>query len=179
MTTNEDVDYTFAATDFASAVDTTFDPTDAPNSNNLAAVKITTLPANGTLLRISGANTVAVTQGETIALANIPNLRFRPAANANGPAYANFTFQAQDDGGTALGGIDLDPTPRTITVNVTSVPDAPVTASKTQSVVRNTTTTFSSGDFPLTDPLDAAAPNSLLSVTILSFTRHARRYAAL
>ena len=33
---------------------------------------------------------------------------FTPAANANGTAYASFTFQVQDDGGTANGGVDLD-----------------------------------------------------------------------
>jgi hypothetical protein len=33
--------------------------------------------------------------------------------------YASFTFQAQDDGGTANGGIDLDLTPNLITLNVT------------------------------------------------------------
>ena len=39
-------------------------------------------------------------------------LMFTPAANANGAGYASFTFQVQDDGGTANGGVDLDPTPR-------------------------------------------------------------------
>ena len=43
------------------------------------------------------------------------NLVFTPAANANGAAYASFTFQVQDDGGTANGGVDLDPTANTIT----------------------------------------------------------------
>ena len=38
------------------------------------------------------------------------NCSFTPAANANGAAYASFTFQVQDDGGTANGGVDLDPT---------------------------------------------------------------------
>jgi VCBS repeat-containing protein len=51
---------------------------------------------------------------------------FTPAPNANGAAYASFTFQVQDDGGTANGGVDLDPTPNTITVNVNAVNDAPV-----------------------------------------------------
>ena len=46
-----------------------------------------------------------------------------PSANAAG--YASFTFQVQDDGGTANGGVDLDQTPNTITINVTSVNDAP------------------------------------------------------
>ena len=34
---------------------------------------------------------------------------FTPAANANGAGYASFTFQVQDNGGTANGGVDLDP----------------------------------------------------------------------
>ena len=52
-------------------------------------------------------------------------LQFAPAADANGAGYASFTFQVQDNGGTANGGVDLDPTPRTITVDVTPVKDAP------------------------------------------------------
>ena len=52
-------------------------------------------------------------------------LKFTPAANANGNGYASFTFQVQDNGGTANGGVDLDPTPNTMTVNVTPVNDAP------------------------------------------------------
>ena len=33
---------------------------------------------------------------------------FTPVANANGAGYASFTFQVQDDGGIANGGVDLD-----------------------------------------------------------------------
>ena len=55
-------------------------------------------------------------------------LMFTPAANANGTAYASFTFQVQDDGGTANGGVDLDQSANTITINVTSVNDAPAGA---------------------------------------------------
>src|SRR6185437_1699054 len=44
-----------------------------------------------------------------------------PAANANGANYASFTFQVQDDGGVLNGGVDLDATARTMTINVTPV----------------------------------------------------------
>ena len=37
-------------------------------------------------------------------------------ANANGAGYASFTFQVQDDGGIANGGVDLDQSPNTMTV---------------------------------------------------------------
>ena len=52
-------------------------------------------------------------------------LKFVPAANANGTSYASFTFQVQDNGGTANGGVDLDQSANTMTVNVTAVNDAP------------------------------------------------------
>ena len=102
----------------ASATRTTARPTRLP------AVKITTLPAAGTLTN----NGVAVTAGQSSPSADIAagSCKFTPAANANGTRYASFTFQVQDNGGTANGGVDLDPTPNTITVNVNSVNDAPL-----------------------------------------------------
>src|SRR5438552_5009584 len=42
---------------------------------------------------------------------------------ANGIGYASFTFQVQDDGGIANGGVDLDQSANTMTVDVTSVKD--------------------------------------------------------
>ena len=86
-------------------------------------MKITTLPGAGTLTN----NGVAVTAGDSVIGADITGgkLVFTPAANANGAGYASFTFQVQDDGGTANGGVDLDPSANTMTINVTSVNDAP------------------------------------------------------
>ena len=68
-----------------------------------------------------------MTAGQSVSVADINGglLKFTPAANANGNGYASFTFQVQDNGGTANGGVDLDPSPNTITVNVTAVNDAP------------------------------------------------------
>ena len=82
------------------------DPDDSP-ANALAGVKIDGLPAAGQLL-LGG---VAVTAGEIVAAADIAagKLTFAPGANENGAGYASFTFQVQDDGGTANGGVDLDP----------------------------------------------------------------------
>ena len=73
---------------------------------------------------------MAVTAGQFVSVADINAglLKFTPAANANGNGYASFTFQVQDNGGTANGGVDLDPTPNTITINVTPVNDAPTVA---------------------------------------------------
>ena len=98
----------FASADFGFS-----DTADSP-ANALSAVKITTLPAAGSLTD----NGVAVTAGQFISAADIAGgkLMFTPAANANGAGYASFTFQVQDDGGTANGGVDLDQSANTITL---------------------------------------------------------------
>ena len=111
--TNEDTAYTFTAADFGFT-----DPNDSP-PNTFIAVKITTLPGLGTLTN----NNVAVNAGDFITVADINGglLKFTPAANDNGTPYTSFTFQVQDNGG----GTDLDPTPNTMTINVTAVNDPP------------------------------------------------------
>ncbi len=118
VTTFENAAYTFTAADFGFS-----DPNDSP-PNNLLAVKITTLPGAGALQD----NGVNVTAGQFVSVTDINggNLVFTPAANASGAGYANFTFQVQDDGGTANGGVDLDPSPKTMTVNVAYVNQPPV-----------------------------------------------------
>jgi hypothetical protein len=90
---DEDATYTFVASDFGFS-----DPLDTP-ADALQAVKITALPEAGTLT----ASGVAVTAGQYVSAAEIESgaLAFAPAADASGAGYANFTFQVQDDGGTA------------------------------------------------------------------------------
>ena len=68
-----------------------------------------------------------------------------PDANENGAPYATFTFQVRDDGGTANSGVDLDPTPNTMTVNVTSVNDAPSGANNTVTTNEDMAHTFATG----------------------------------
>ena len=46
-------------------------------------------------------------------------------STANGSPYASFTFQVQDNGGTANGGTDLDRAPTPSPINVTPVQDPP------------------------------------------------------
>ena len=53
--------------------------------------------------------------------------------------YASFTFQVQDDGGIANAGVDVDPTPRTMTIDVTTVNDPPVGADSTVSALEGAT----------------------------------------
>ena len=157
VTTLEDTQYTFAAVDFGFT-----DPNDSP-ANALAAVRITTVPGAGSL-KLSG---VAVTAGQSVSVANINagNLKFAPVANANGAGYTSFTFQVQDNGGTANGGVDLDASANTLTVDVTSVNDAPAGTDNTVTTGEDTQYTFAAADFGFTDPNDSPA-NALSAVTI-------------
>ena len=157
ITTNEDTDYIFTAVDFGFS-----DPNDSP-ANALAAVEITTLATNGTL-KLNG---VAVTAGQFVSAAeiNAGHLTFVADANENGTPYANFTFQVQDNGGTANGGVDLDQSANTFTINVTSVNDAPSGADNVKTINEDGTYTFAAVDFGFSDPNDSPA-NALAAVEI-------------
>ena len=157
ITTDEDTDFTFATTDFGF--------TDPVESDALLAVKITSLPLPGTgTLTL---NSIAVVAGQFVSAIDIAanKLVYTPPADLNGNGLATFTFQVQDDGGTANGGIDLDQTPNTITVDVTPVNDEPAGTDKTIATLEDTDFTFATTDFGFTDPLDS---NALLAVKITS-----------
>jgi hypothetical protein len=110
VSTPQNTAYTFTTADFGFT-----DPNDVP-ANTLLAVKITTLPGAGTLTD----NGVAVTTGQFIPVADIAGgkLKFTPVLGAFGSPYVSFTFQVQDNGGTANGGVDLDLVPKAIRINV-------------------------------------------------------------
>src|SRR5439155_75833 len=112
-------------------------------------------------------NNVAVTAGQFVSVADINGgkLTFDPAANADGPAYARYTFQVQDNGGTAHSGVDLDQSPNTLTINVTSVNDAPAGTNGSVTTDEDTQYVFDATDFGFTDPLDSPV-NSLLAVNV-------------
>ena len=163
VTTNEDTDYTLTTADFGFT-----DPNDSP-ANALLAVKVTTLTGAGTLRN----NGVAVTAGQFIAVADITagKLKFSPAANANGSPYTTFTFQVQDNGGTTNGGVDLDQSANTITVNVTPVNDAPAGADKTITINEDNGYTLVAADFAFSDTSDSPA-NTLAAVKITTVATH-------
>ncbi|MHB8112088.1 MAG: beta strand repeat-containing protein, partial [Bellilinea sp.] len=155
LTILEDSSKTFAAADFGFS-----DPIDLPK-NTFSAVIITTLPGQGSL-KLNG---VVVNAGQAIPAGSIPQLVYTPAANGNGAGYASFTFQVQDNGGTANGGVDLDPTPNTITINVTAVNDAPAGADNTLTILEDGSKIFAATDFGFTDPNDNPA-NAFSAVKI-------------
>ena len=106
VTGTEDTQFTFAGGDF------TF--TDV-ESDALTRVEITTLPAAGTL-KLSGS---AVTALDKITVADIGNLTFDPAANANGSPYTTFTFKVEAGAGS------WSVAAATMTIDVTAVDDGP------------------------------------------------------
>ncbi len=129
LTGTEDTARTLATADFG------YD--DPEEGHDLQAVKITTLPAAGTV-KLNGTN---VTAGQLVSATDIAAglLVFNPGANGNGTPYTSFTFQVQDNGGTANGGVDLDPTPNTLTFNIAAVNDTPsFTKGADQNVMANT-----------------------------------------
>lgn len=163
VTTEEDTPYIFTTDDFGFT-----DPNDTP-PNNFQAVQITTLPVaeTGTLTL----NNVAVAVGQVISTVDINAnlLKFTPAENLNGTAAAAFTFQVQDDGGTSGGGIDLDPTPNVMTINVTAVNDAPVNSVPgAQITTQDTAIAFTGTNAITVSDVDVAeTPGGELEVTLV------------
>ena len=74
------------------------------------------------------------------------DLYYYPGSNGNGAPYASFTFQVQDSGLTANGVSNIDPTPKTMTLNVTSVNDAPQGTSKTVTMLEDVPYTVTAAD---------------------------------
>jgi Ca2+-binding RTX toxin-like protein len=118
----DDALLTFTAAHFST------DMTDAEN-HNFAAVKITTLPSSGTIFYDAdgsgGAAPVAISAGASFTKQQIDDGKLTYAPVAGSPGTPTFTYQVQDDGGTANGGVDMDPTPNTFTITVTTSNAAP------------------------------------------------------
>src|SRR4029078_10492008 len=91
---------------------------------------------------------------------------FAPAPNEFGSPYATFTFQVTDDGGTAIGGSDTDPSPNTITTNVQGINDAPSGTDGQITLREDGSHTLSVSDFGFTDPNDTVSPTHLSASSI-------------
>ncbi|RVT82090.1 VCBS domain-containing protein, partial [Inhella crocodyli] len=134
VTLPEDGSHAFSAASFGFA--------DADAGQSLAAVRIDTLPGAGTL----SLNGTPVAAGQVINAADLANLVFTPATNANGTGYASFTFSVQDSSGA------FDTAPNTITLNVTPVADPAVIGGVASGTTVEDTTTSASGQLTVTDP---------------------------
>ncbi|OYZ58883.1 MAG: hypothetical protein B7Y19_01680, partial [Sphingobacteriales bacterium 24-40-4] len=94
--------------------------------NTFSGVKITSIPTLG-LLELDN---VAVTAGQDIPLSDITanKLTYTPVAAGNGSPYTTFTFQVLDNGGTSNGGVALDQSANTMTINVAPTPTITLTS---------------------------------------------------
>ncbi|MEQ1599232.1 MAG: retention module-containing protein, partial [Methylotenera sp.] len=146
--TNEDTSLVFGIGDFA------FNDPDAAQTLN--AVRIDSLPTNGTLT-LNGNPVVA---GQVISDDDIiaGNLVFTPAADANGINYANFTFSVQDSAGA------FDTVPNTLTIDVTPVNNDPTVFGG------NTSGSGAEDGGAITGTLTATDADGLLDGTIFSVT---------
>jgi large repetitive protein len=161
--------YAFSVADFGFS-----DPSDSFSPHSLLAVKMTTVPGAGTGTFTN--NGVTVNAGDSISATDIAagHLVFTPTAHANGSPEASFTFQVQDNGGTANGGVDLDQSPNTVTINVNAVNDAPVNSVPlaAQSVNEEATLTFSVGNgnaITISD-VDVGSGNETVTLTVANGT---------
>ena len=132
----EDTTVTVTAANFTAAY------TDA-QSTPLVSITVATLPTMG-LLKLSGTN---VTANQVIALADLPNLTYVPAAHENGAK--TFTVTASD--GTTSSAT------ATVTMTLAAVNDAPVAAASTVSSI-------------VKDVADGSNPGTLVSALVTNFT---------
>src|SRR5262249_30265132 len=101
------------------------------DGNGFKVVVITTLPTAGTLYYDAngslGGGRTAVTAGQVISVTDIlpGKLTYAAPAGANALNFDHLTFQVRDDGGTASGSVDTDPTPNILTFNVVATAPTP------------------------------------------------------
>ncbi len=156
----EDAFYLFHASDFGFT-----DVNDSPQ--NAFSSVVVQLPSTGTLYF----NGVAVGATTTVTLTdiNLGKLSYAAGANVSGNASSTLNFQVQDNGGTANGGVNTDPTANVLTIDVIAINDAPVAANSTVTALEDTAYVFATADFGFSDPVDAASgsgANNLLNVII-------------
>ena len=149
LTTLEDAASALAAGNFGYA---------DPNSVALAAVRITSLPALGTL-KLNGSTVVSGDLPLTVAAANISNLTYQPPLNGNGTPYTTIGIMV-------MNASNLWSDFAVMTVNLTSVNDAPTFSGGSVSLNGNTVKTFAAADFPFSD-VDAGDTLGAIQVTSL------------
>ncbi|WP_168735705.1 tandem-95 repeat protein [Cohnella fermenti] len=124
----EDTDVSFAATDFSSKFD------DADSADELVKVKVTSLPANGTL-KLNGST---VTANQEIAAAALGTLTFTPNTSWNGTT----TF-----GWNGTDGKSYANTAATVTIVIAAANAKPTVADFTKNGTEDTDVLFAATDF--------------------------------
>ncbi|MEI6606825.1 MAG: cadherin-like domain-containing protein, partial [Verrucomicrobiota bacterium] len=150
LTAAEDVPTALAAANFGYA---------DPNSLALAAVQITALPLQGTL-RLSG---TAVTNGDIVTAANIPNLTYQPVLYAYGTPYTTIGIKVMNSNNV------WSIADSVMTVNVAYANHPPTSTAAAFTMKGGSYYTFWKTDFPFTD-VDAG--DWLISVKMTSLPAH-------
>jgi uncharacterized repeat protein (TIGR01451 family) len=136
VTTPEDTTYTFQVSDF------TFSDGD---NDAFAGIELAGLETAGDL-EYNGGDVVA-----GLTYADVTQLTFDPALNANGEPYASFDFHVRDSSGmTSTASYEM-------AITVTAVNDAPVGGSDAVTTPEDTAYTFDASDFPYSDPVEGDA----------------------
>jgi len=145
----EDTNYVLTLADFG------FSDIDG---DDLMQVNFTTTPSSGTL----NYNGTPFTAPNFVSKQDIIDgrLTYSPATNANGNAFTSFTFQVQDDGGTANGGQDTDQSPNTITINISQINDAGTFGGNTSATTNEDTAT--AGTVTFADTADGYSSNNFV-----------------
>jgi Ca2+-binding RTX toxin-like protein len=112
----EGVEYVFTATDFSENF------TDPIDGNGFAGIRITSVPATGTL-KLNGV-AISVPQDVTLLQLTNGNLTYLPAAGSANTSPI-FQFRVRDDGGVLNGGQDLSIGEYTYTINIGAANAAP------------------------------------------------------
>ncbi len=160
VSTNEDTDKTFAASEFNFS--------DIDTGDILSQVQITSIPSAGTLF--NDANTDGVVDGgealsndDTVSKADIDanQLKFKPASNNNGSPYTTFDFKVHD-------GTEYSASSYIMTINVTAVNDAPTAANNTVSTNEDIDKTFAASEFNYSDV--ESSPMTQVQITAIPGT---------
>ncbi|WP_236632959.1 LamG-like jellyroll fold domain-containing protein [Endozoicomonas elysicola] len=159
LSVNEDQSLSFTTADFG------FSDTDSNDS--LQSITITQLPAAGTLTL----NGSAISANQSIAAANINQLSYTPAQDANGTGYASIGFTVSD--GLA------NSTEQTLTIDVSAINDAAeLTGLDALNYTANGDLRIIDGDLTLTDVDSTTLQSATVQITgnysssedILAFT---------
>ena len=113
----------------------------------MAGVKVTTLPADGTLT-LSG---IAITAGQTVTKSDIDFgfLKYTPDAAAVAAGASSYTFQVQDNGASNT----LDMTPNTMSFTISgAVNQAPVGTNNVIDTQEDTPKVLTAANFGFSDP---------------------------
>ncbi len=139
VTTDEDVDYDFATSDFV------FSDPDA--GDELAGILVKSLPASGQLyVDTDGDGEIdageEVNDEDVIPKTDLDNNRFKfkPVTNENGNDYTTFNFKVND------GSLDAS-SENTITIDVDPVNDEPTASNESVTTDEDTEHTFASSEF--------------------------------